>query len=272
MKLSIGKAWEETSAFLGREARLVAPVALATFALPSILAKWAYPGGTTGGGAGWLMLIVLLAVLVGQMTVILLVNGWRGSIGEALAKAARRLPVLVGALIIVFLPIVLIATIALGSALVSAGISDPAAVTPAAVAKIQGVAWIVVALAVAFIFLGVRMFPVSAIAANESVGPIGLIKRSWILTRGVFFRILALVVLLGLVGLILDSAVTMVIGSVATLAAGEPKAFNTSALLVALASGLVGAVVSTVSAAMAGRVYAQLAGTPNVPNVTVPKT
>lgn len=258
MKLSIGKAWEETSAFLGKEARLVVPVALATFALPSILVQWAYPGGTTGGGAGWLMILVLLAVLVGQMTVVLLVSGWRGSIGEAMTKAVRRLPALVAALVIVFLPIVVIATIALGGALVSAGITDPAAVTPAALAKIPGVAWVVFLLTLAFIFLWVRMFPASAIAANETAGPIELIKRSWQLTKGSFWRLLALILLLGVVGLILNWAVTMVVGSIAALAAGEPRAFNLSAMLVALASGLVGAIVSTVSAAMIGRVYVQL--------------
>ncbi|HEV2044909.1 MAG TPA: hypothetical protein VGR05_09545 [Sphingomicrobium sp.] len=260
MKLSVGKAWEETSAFLGKEARLVVPVALATFALPSVLANWAYPGSAAGGGAGWLMIIVLLAVLIGQMTVVLLVSGWRGSIGEALAKALRRLPTLVAALLIVFFPIALIATIALGSALVGAGITDPAAVTPAALAKIPGVAWIVFLLSLVLIFLWIRMFPASAIAANETTGPIALIKRGWQLTKGSFWRLLALVLLLGLVGLILNWAATAVVGSIAALAAGEPRAFNLSALLVALAGGLVGAIVSTVSAAMVGRVYVQLAG------------
>ncbi|MEO5578862.1 MAG: hypothetical protein ABIR25_07430 [Sphingomicrobium sp.] len=259
MKLSIGTAWEETSAFLGKEARLVAPVALATFALPTVLADWAYPAGNAGSGAGWLLLVVLLVVLVGQMTMILLANGWRGSIGEAMGKAARRLPLLIGALLIVFLPIALVATIALGGALVGAGITDPAAVTPAALAKVPGAAWIVFLVLILLIVVGVRMFPASAIAASEDVGPLALLKRSLRLTRGVFWRLLVLVVLLGLVGVILDSAVTMVVGSLATLAAGEPKAFNTSALIVALAGGLVGAVVSTVSAIMAGRVYDQLA-------------
>lgn len=268
MKLSIGKAWEETSAFLGREAKLVAPVALATFALPSILAKWAYPQGGTGGGAGLAMLLVLVAVLIGQMTVILLVNGWRGSIGEAMGKAASRLPVLIGALIIVFLPIAIIATFAIGGALVGAGITDPAAVTPQALAKMPGFLWIVILFGLLLIYLGVRMFPVSAIAASEPVGPIALLKRSWQITRGTFWRLLVLVILLGLIALVLDWTVTAVVGSIAALTAGEPKAFNTSALVVALASGLVGAMVSTVSAAMAGRVYAQLAG----PEASVPKT
>jgi hypothetical protein len=271
LKLSIGKAWEETSAFLGREAKLVAPVALATFALPSILAKWAYPGGGAGGAAGLVMMLVLVAVLIGQMTVILLVNGWRGSIGEAMGKAASRLPILIGALIIVFLPIVILATFALGGMLVSAGITDPAALTPEALARMPVFLWAVIILSIFLIFLGVRMFPVSAIAASESVGPVALLKRSWQLTRGVFWRLLVLVILLGLIALVLDWAVTAVVGSIAALTAGELKAFNTSALVVALASGLVGALVSTVSAAMVGRVYAQLAG-PEASVPTVPRS
>lgn len=268
MKLSIGKAWDETSAFLGREARLLAPVALALFASPTVLAQWAYPGGNSAGGPGWLMIPVLLAVLVGQMTIVLLVNGWPGSIGEALGKALRRLPVLVGALMIVFLPIAIVATLVLGATLVGAGITDSAGLTPAALAKLPGFLWLMFAIVVLFLYLGVRMFPVSAIAASESVGPIALLKRSWRLTRGVFWRVLALVLLLGVVGLILSSAVTTVVGSVATLATGDPQPFNTSAMIVALASGLIGALVSTVSAAMAGRVYAQLAA----PDASVPSS
>ena len=261
MTVSIGKAWEETSAFLGREARLVAPVALATFALPAILADWAFPKGASGAAA-WLMLVVLAAVLIGQMTVVLLVNDWRGSIGEAMGKAARRLPVLLAGMIIVFFPAILIATVAVGVSLVGAGITDPASVTPQALAKLPGFLWALLLLSLLFIVLAVRMFPISAVAASEPVGPIGLIKRSWSMTRGNFWRLFALVLLLGIAALVLDGAVTMVVGSIATLAAGEPKAFNTSALMVALVSGLIGALVSTVSAAMVGRVYAQVAGEP----------
>lgn len=266
MRLSIGKAWDETSAFLAREARLVAPVALATFALPAVLDAWAYPAGTARGGAGWLMIIVLLAVLLGQMTVVLLVNGWRGSIGEAMGKAARRVPVLVAAMILIFLPIAVIATVALGSALVGAGLTDPAAVTPAALMKVPGLKWVIVLLVLLFVFLGARLFVASATAVSEPVGPIALIRRSWTLTSGSFWRLLALFLLLMLVGLVLNAAVTTVVGSIATLVAGEARPFNTSALIVALVSGLVGALVSTVSSAMAGRVYAQLAA----PEASVP--
>ena len=243
----------------------MAPVALATFALPSILAAWAYPGGTAGSGAGWLLLAVLIVVLIGQMTIVLLATGWRGSIGEAMTKAARRLPVLIGALLIAFVPVMLIAVIGFGASITSAGITDPAALTPDTIARLPYIAWLLLFLTVFFVVAGVRLFPISAIAASEPVGSVKLLKRSWSLTKGSFWRLLVLVLLLGIVAVVLDSAVTMVVGSIAALAAGEPRAFNLSALLVALASGLVGALVSTVSAVMVGRVYAQLSVQPSVP-------
>ncbi len=259
MKLSIGKAWEETSAFLGKEARLVAPVALATFAFPAILAEWAYPAGSAGGRASWLMLLVLMAVIVGQMTIVLLVNGWRGSIGEAMIKAVRRLPIPIGALTMIILPLMLIAIIGFGSSITSAGITDPAALTPEMITRLPYVRWLLLVLILAMIIILVRFFPISAIAVSEPIGPIKLLKRSWALTKGHFWRLLVLVLLLGIIALVLAWAVTAVVGSIATLAMGEPRAFNLSALIVALASGLIGALVSTVSAAMVGRVYAQLA-------------
>lgn len=258
MTLSISKAWEETSAFLGKEARLVAPVALATFALPATIAGWAYPDETAGGGAGWLLVLVLLAAMVGQMTIVLLVNGWRGSIGEAIIKAARRLPVLLAALIIAFLPVILVAVVGFGASLTSAGITDPAAVTPEAIAKLPNVGWLLLFILLFLIIVGVRLFPMSAIAVSEPIGPINLLKRSWTLTKGVFWRLFVLALLLAILAVVLDLSVTAVVGSIATLAVGESKAFNLSALLVALPVGLVGAMVSSVSATMIGRVYAQL--------------
>ena len=265
MTLSIGKAWEETSAFLAREGRLVAPVALATFAFPATLAGWAYPGNPGGGGAGWLLLLVMLVALVGQMTVVQLVNGWRGSIGQAISNAGRCLPKLLGALIIAFLPLMLVAIVGMGVSLTSAGITDPATLTPEMIAKLPYVGWLLLFVTLFLIIVGVRLFPIAAIAVSEPLGAIKLLKRSWILTNGGFWRLLVLALLLGIVAVVLDLAVTAVVGSIVTLAVGEPAAFNVSALLIALVSGLVGAIVSTVSAAMAGRVYVHLSAQPSVP-------
>lgn len=270
MKLSIGKAWDEASAFLGREARLIAPVALAAFAIPAVLARWAFPNNPQGS-AGLLMLLVLVIGLIGQMTIILLAVGWHGSVGQAMRKAVNRLPVLLGALIIVFFPLMLVAGIAIGALLFGSGIVDPSAIAPEALMKIPGMMWITLLFAVLVVFLGVRMFQATAVAVHEPVGPIALIKRSWQLSRGVFWRLFALFLLLALAGQILTYVTTITIGSVVVLATGEPKPFNTSALLIALAIGLVGAIVSSISAAMAGRVYAQLSNARGA-DVTVPRT
>lgn len=269
MKLSIGKAWEEASAFLAREAKLVAPVALATFALPSILVGLAFPGGmAAGGGAGLMMLLALVASLWGQMTIVLLANHWTGSLGQALGKAAQSLAVLIVAFLLVFVPIILLFSLSLGLLLIGAGMNDPAAIAPAQIAKIPGVALTLLGLVLVFLFLAARLFLASAVAVMENVGVFALIKRSWRLTRGAFLRLLALVVLLLVIQFVLGLAVTTVIGSVAVLAAGELKPFNTSALIVALASGLLGAIIASIWAAMAGRVYAQLAG----PQASVPNS
>lgn len=258
MTLSIGQAWEETSAFLGREARLVAPVALATFALPAVMTGWAYPGGGQGSIASLLLIVVLLAVLVGQMTIVLLATGWGGSIGQAMLKAMRRVPALIGALLIVFLPIMLVTVIGFGVSLSSAGITEVSQLTPDSIARLPNILWLLVVLTLVLIIAGVRLFPISAIGASEAGGPITLLRRSWTLTKGSFWRILVLAFLLAIVAVVLDRAVTAVVGSIAALAAGEARAFNLSALIVALAAGLVGALVSTVSATMVGRVYVQL--------------
>lgn len=265
MTLSMGKAWEEAAAFLAREGRLVAPVALALFALPSALLNWAYPAGsvTAAGGANSLaLLLVLLVMMAGQMTIVILATGWHGSIGEALGKAARRVPTLLLAAVVIFGPLLIIFSIALAAALMAAGISDPATVTPETLAKVPGVAWLILLMMVVLLVLGVRMFPMSAVAATEQVGPIAVLKRSWRLTRGQFWRLLALLLLLVVAALVLSYAVSVVVGSAATLALGEPRPFNVPALIIALAGGFVSALISSVSAAMVARIYAQLADQP----------
>ena len=263
MKLSIGQAWVEASAFLMREARLVAPVALALFALPSALLNWAYPAGkqaSASGGAMLGLLLVFVAAMIGQMTIVQLSIGWHGSIGEAIGKVSKRVPSLIGAAVLVFAPLLLVFSIAIAAVLVAAGITDPATATPEAMMKLPSVSWLVMLFVLLILFVGVRMFPMSAIAANEQAGPIGLLKRSWALTRGQVGRILVLVLLLLLVVLVLNGAVTAVVGSVARLMLGEPLPFNLAALVIALAGGIVTALVSSVSAAMVGRAYVQLSG------------
>lgn len=273
MKISISNAWDETKSFLAREGRLVVPVALATFALPAVLVGWAFPGASPANeGSGGLLLLIaaLLVTMIGQMTIVLLVLGWSGSVGQAMAAAARRVPALFGAAVIVFLPLSIIAIVALGAALASAGVTDPATLTPKALLAIPAVWWTSMLFGLLVIFLLVRLYPMPAVAAKEALGPIKLLRRSWALTKGNFGRMLVLFLLLAVGGFVLSSAVTMVVGSISALALGPLKPFTVSALVVAIAGGAVGALVSSVSAAMIGRVYAALSASASTSGATVP--
>ncbi len=261
LKLSVSKAWDETSRFLTKETRLIAPVALAAFLVPTALFDWAFPGDTAGGGAALLLMLIVLGVaFVGQMAIAALATGWRGSVGEAIGQAFRRLPGLLGALAIFFVPIGLVAGIVLALAMASAGMVDPAKVTPEAIAKSPGVTATLLVLFIILLSAAARLFPITAIAINERPRPLALVKRCWNLTRGNFGRLIVVTLLLLLAAAVLGRAVKSVVGSGAGLAFGPAQPLSLSALLIGIAGGLAGALISAVSATFAGRIYAQLVG------------
>ena len=93
--LSIGKAWDEAKAALLANRKLIVPVALGLILLPAVVVSMVEPRVPPGEQppAGPWMLIALLMVIVmviGQLAIVLLVNGWRGSVGEAIGKCAKH--------------------------------------------------------------------------------------------------------------------------------------------------------------------------------------
>lgn len=258
--LSIGRAWEESSAFLARESRLVVPVALALLMVPAAVQAWVNPQQPgQSGGFPLLALVALLVSLAGQLAIARLAIGWSGSIGEVIGQAFRRLPTLIGSALIIYLPIVLALVLMLG---VSVGTEDLArleTMSPQEIVRLPGVLWSVLLFVLIVLFLAARFLPSLGVAMSESVGPVALIKRSWAMTAGHFWRLLGLVLLLGVASLIFSGALQAVVGALATLMAGPVEPLGLSALLVALAGGLAGAVVGTVYATMIGRIYVQLA-------------
>ena len=107
--LSIGKAWEETAAFVAREAALLLPVALLFVALPIVLLQEMTPPelvqwsasmkGTMPAVPGSYWFSLLLAVVLiwfGSLTLFALALRPGISVAEALRLALHRLPVLIG--------------------------------------------------------------------------------------------------------------------------------------------------------------------------------
>ena len=99
------------------------------------------------------------------------------------------------------------------------------------------------------------------VASAEPVGPVALIKRSWQLTAGHFWRLFGFLVLFFVAGMIVIFAIEAVVGIVSRLMTGPTvEPMSVSALIVALVRAVLNAALITVLAVMLARIYFQLAG------------
>ncbi|MEO7505435.1 MAG: hypothetical protein ABIT69_09655 [Sphingomicrobium sp.] len=258
--LSIGIAWEETKAFIARDKRLLVPLALGLIVVPGAFLGLVAPGaqmGTQDKNVTAMILTIAAAVigLIAQLTVIKLALGFSGSLGDAIRLAVQRVGVLLLAMAILVLPVALL-TMVIGG-VVEANGGAAAASAPKGIAAIL----LLVVIAV-FMWLAVRLLLVSVVVMAEKLGPIGLLKRSFDLTRGQFWRLFAFVLLLFAALLALVVAVGAVGAALVTAVFGPPDAMTVGALIVGLLSGLVQAGVGVVYAAMLARLYPQLSAAP----------
>lgn len=255
--ISIGTAWAEAAAGLRRERRLVAPVALGLMLLPSVLSAMVQPATVASDNdpPAWRMVAmfaILLVTIVGQMAIVLLVDGWRGSVGQAIARAVRRLPPLLLAGLMLMLPLFVLLAVAGGLGGVRA---DPA--------KMSGGAAAVILLFMALMaFVAIRLLPMVAFAATTDAGAVALLRRTWRATHGHFWKLFGFFLMWLIAFLIVAFATTAVVGSIVMLAFGRPEAWSVSLLTFAFVTGLVQAVFMTIYSAMLARIAAQLDGAP----------
>lgn len=268
--LSIGKAWDEAKTALQANRKLIVPVALGMVLLPAVIVSMVEPQVPTGQQPppGLWMLIALamiIVMIIGEIAIVLLVNGWRGSVGDAIGKATRRTPTLILAALLFLVPVILLFSVVLAFAAIGSiesGQFDWSA--------LGGTGWLLLFLCLLIlIYLSVRLLPLIAVVACESVGPIVALRRSLALSSGHFWRLLGFLVLLMIAFLIVALTVGAVVGGLVTIAFGPPQSWSISLVLIALAGGLVQAGFVMVYIAMLARIYAQLnAGQAGVPEVT----
>lgn len=252
--LSITDAWNETSAFMAREGRLVLPVGFMLIALPGAIIQVATPTAQPNElpePGLWLALVpfALVATLVGNLAISVLALKPGMSVGEAIQQGARRfLPVLGAALLIGLASMLAMAPVVVVAALAAAALGAPA------------LAAIPVLLVVPLlVFLWTRLLLANPIGAVESGGPVAILKRSWELTAGRFWRLFGFLILLLVVAMVASGAVAAVGGTLITLSFGPPRPDSLSFYLVLILSTLVQAVLASVFAVMVARIYAQLA-------------
>jgi hypothetical protein len=255
--VSISKAWEETTAIIARDGKLFATIALALFVLPGVISDVVTPTSAAGGlpKLGYWTVITFIALLiglVGQLALIRLAMGSRQTVGETIGHAFGRAPAYLGATILWILPFALIIGGIAGAAGAQGAVASPR-ISP-------GAAIIILVAVAAMVFFAIRMLMTSPVASAERIGPIAILKRSWELTAGNWWRLFGFFLLFVIAALIVLAAVASVMGLLARLLFGSLEPLTIGALAVALVGQLVAAAITVLLMVMLARIYVQLSG------------
>lgn len=256
--LSISRAWDETKAIITRDGRLFISVALALVALPATITGLLNPKGMGASTPLWVDIVVLVASLIalaGQLALIRLALGPSITVGGAIAHGMRRMPIylLAGILIVAAL---FIAAIPFALVLVAMGVPLPAANVPTSPPLL-----IAALLYFALVcFVAVRMLMAAPVASAQLAGPIAIVRRSWDLTRGNWWRLFGFLVLFFIAALVVLAGAGAATGVVVRILVGAIEPLSASALIVAIVQAALNTLLTIVFAVMLARFYVQLAG------------
>ena len=267
--LSISRAWDETKARVAADGKLFAVVAAALIALPTLVAGVVSPTSTNAEPtltSGIILVIASIIAIIGQLAIIRLAIGPTVSVGEAIGHGARRMPVYFVAAILILIGLFILA-IPFVVVLVAAGVElDERAIVTSPLALLLGFLYLLV-----LCFFAIRMLMSSPVASEEAVGPIGILRRSWELTSGHWWRLFGFILLFMIAAVIVMMAISWAVGFVALILLGPVEPMSASALVIATVEAIVNAAVTVLLAVMLARIYLQLSGR-DPAEVTVPKS
>ncbi|HST35859.1 MAG TPA: hypothetical protein VLK25_04425 [Allosphingosinicella sp.] len=264
-RLSVSTAWNETTALVKAEARLLFPLAFMAIALPAAVTRALAPLGPAEGEARAspifiaAIAVTLVLTLIGYLAISHLALKRGASVREALAQGARRAPALAAASLLVGCGLAAIAFVLafiVSAATIGASGREPNMDEMARAALILFVLLIPV-----FLYFSGRVALMTPAAAAETAGPFALIARSWRLTKPHQLKMAGLVTMLGLLALVLQLAVESVLGILLIAVAGPAAPGSPSSILLLLCLALLTTVLAIYGVALIARVYAQLAET-----------
>jgi MFS family permease len=270
--LSISKAWDETKARVAADGRLMAIVAAALIVLPGLIVEVISPSSIRSESTmveSILFLVSSLLALIGQLAIIRLAVTPAVSVGEAIGHGARRMPI--------YLVAALLLTIAFVLLLIPFGLVAYAAGVPFDKSSEQAFLQSPVALVLSLLylalltFIAIRMLMSSPVASEEGAGPVQILRRSWDLTAGHWWRLFGFIVMFVIGALILIAAVNWVVTAVAVFLFGAVAPMSASALLVGLCDAIVNGFLTVLLAVMMARIYLQLSGR-EVASVSAPRS
>lgn len=260
--LSIGKAWEETTAFVKREGSLLFPVAFLFMALPVVIFQQIVPPellaevmkAQSAGGAAtvpqlpasfWIGFLVTMVIgLIGALTLYALALRPGISVGEAMRLGLQRIPVLMTAgLLVAAGTMIAIIALTLVVALFSV-LGGSRSVTALVMAALIGT----------MMFVAARLLLLNAVAIDRPIGAVDAIRQSWRLTQGQFGRLFAFLAIVIILGVVTQAAVQSIFGVLGALIGGAEIAV----LAAGLATAALSAIIQVYFLVMTARIYRQL--------------
>lgn len=204
-------------------------------------------------------LVVLICQIIGQAALVALVGQHRPTVGEAIGLGARALPSLVGALIVFFVGMYAVGLV------VSLVLAPVALLFGAALTAGGALAGLIsIALLVVQLYLMVRcMMALPVIVLEHQRNPWKALVRSWRLTAGHAWRILAFVILLGVAYFVIVLLVMFVLGAIGLIAGAESngQGIGTGSVLgFAAVASVMGAAVAMLASGVLVSMHRQLAG------------
>jgi hypothetical protein len=259
MKLSMSEAWREATAMMTGNREVLLILAGLFFFLPSLAVALTMPGFQEAMIANpenaqtamlslytdwwWLMLIVILAQVVGYLSLLsLLRDDSRPTVGQALQSGLTGLLPAIGTYLLFAIGVGLLAGVLMALALASGN---------GAVGFLIGVI-----LFVGIVYVSVKVSLAGPVIAIDKVyNPLKVLARSWRLTKGNSFRLFLFYLLLAIVYIVVAMVLGIVVGAL-TLAVGA----STGLLINGVLSGLLGATAAVVFIAVIAAVHRQLSG------------
>lgn len=249
-KLSISRAWDETREVLARDGKLIGAVALALLVLPGLVLSVVMPNSpadTLPPPGPWIIvaLIAALVSLTGQLAVARMAIGPHVSVGEAIAHGARRLPFYAGAALLWTVPLLVVGGVLL--AMIGTDPEHPS----------LGASLGLLFLSIVCFYLLVRLILALPVASAEPIGPLAILRRSWDLSHGNWWRLFLFLLAFLIAALVVLLTVGVVIGSLARVVFGGVDPLSVGGLVVAIIGQLVSACMFVILFVMLARIYAQ---------------
>lgn len=251
-KVSISQAWDETRAILARDSKLISAVALALLVLPGVAMAVFMPGDVSVAQTqqlGFLLvfLVVFIVTFIGQLSVVRMAMGPHISVGDAIRHAASRVLPFLGAFLLWVMPVLMLAA-------VPYGIIRNNPTQPPLIASLGFLAIMIIGT-----FVGVRLMLIGPVATGEHGGSFMILRRSWTITAGNWWRLFGFLLIFGIGALALLWAVKEAFGIVARLLIGSVSEMSVPGLILILVAQVLTAAIYVVLFVMQARIYTQLA-------------